>query len=179
MHYSWPNVNYIQDIRFHICRKHFVTNFQVIIFWLPFFNLCPWASYHMIFNVIFPNIPSNLPDLHWPMALSIRLKIITNITDISKLLLCINFNVFGVTIIARLWQDTNWQNHEVKHPHVWAFCPKQWLAFCLACILFPSKKTQKCWYTQVNWNRNEIELRRTLLSNVESLQILISEHKIK
>ena len=61
LQYTLPNVNYIQDERSHIHRKHFVNNFQCIIFWPPLFNLCQWASYPMTFIVIFPNIPSSLP----------------------------------------------------------------------------------------------------------------------
>ena len=66
----------------HICRKHFVTNFQAILFWLPV----------DILIVIFPNIPSSSADFHWPVALSIRLKLIINITSIFMLLLYINLN---------------------------------------------------------------------------------------
>ena len=29
-----------------------------------------------------------------------------------------------------LWQDSNWKNCGVKRPRAWAFCPKQWRAFC-------------------------------------------------
>ena len=46
----------------------FRNQLQGILFWLRLFNLCPWVSYHMILNAIFPNIPCSLPDLHWPMA---------------------------------------------------------------------------------------------------------------
>ena len=110
LNYVWPNVNYIQDKWLHICRKHFVTIFLGVLFWLPLFNLCPWAFYPMILLVIFPNIPNNLPDLHWPVALSIQLKFITNlilnITCFSMPLLSIK--AFRVTIVVRLEQDTNW-----------------------------------------------------------------------
>ena len=46
---------------------------------LPLFNMCPWASYPMFLIVIFPNIQSSLPDLHWPMALPIWLKFATKL----------------------------------------------------------------------------------------------------
>ena len=78
VHYLWPCVKYIQKKRLHIYLKHFVINFHGIIFWLLLFNLCMWTSYLMILLVIFPNIPKNLPDLHWPAALPIRFNFITD-----------------------------------------------------------------------------------------------------
>ena len=45
----------------HICRENFVTNFHCMVICLLFFNPCPRAFYP---TIIFPNIPSRLPDFH-------------------------------------------------------------------------------------------------------------------
>ena len=55
-------------------------------------------------------------------------------------------------VIVMFWQDTNRQNHGLKRLHVRAFCPKQYWAFCHACIFFPSEQTHKCWYLPAKWN---------------------------
>ena len=158
VHYLWHNVNDIQDKRLHFCRKHFVNNIQGVIFWLPLWNLYPWASYPMILIIIFPNIPSNLLDLHWPMALSTRLNLNKYYLHFHVIAMYW-FKVINVTIIVRLRQDINWQSPGFRNLtlHVWAFCPKQWWAFCPVCTFSPSQQTQKCWYWQVKWNRTEIK----------------------
>ena len=69
------------------------------------------------------------------------------------------FEVFSITIIARLGQDTNWQNHLVKRLHVLAFCTKHALVGVLPGVyiyFFASEQTQRCWYSQVKWDINEI-----------------------
>ena len=70
----------------HICRKHFVSNFQGIIFWLPVDIVLHDPYCHISKH------SQQLGGLHWPVALSIRLKLITNITSIFMLLFYINLN---------------------------------------------------------------------------------------
>ena len=136
---------------------------KVWYFGLPFFNLCPWAYQVSKHSQRFAGLTLANGFVH-----SIYNKYH------HQILAMYSFKVISVIIIARLWQDTKWQNHGVKHLHVWAFCPKQWWAF---------RPVSRCTFFLLNerrnvgiykWNEIEMKLRRTVLSNVKSLQILIS-----
>ena len=69
---------------------------------------------------IFPNIPSRLPDWHWPMALFIPLKLLTKMTSISIQLLYISF-MFSTIMIARLGKTTAQLSTSLSHNYVSAW----------------------------------------------------------
>ena len=83
------------------------------------------------------------------------------------------FKMFSdIIIIESLWQDVVQQNRGVKCPHAWAFCPKQWGRFVSRIYFFVLNKHTNAGAYQ--WNKIDIRLMKTILSDVKSLQIPIS-----
>ena len=82
--------------------------------------------------------------------------------------------IFSTTVKVTLAQDTTWQNGGVKRSHSWAFCLKQWWAFCTEGIIFflNAHSALKCWQFPIKWKRHG--LRKTISLVVKSLQIPIT-----
>ena len=114
----------------------------------------------MILLVIFPNIPSNLPDLHSPMTLSIGWILYKIWFEISPPFPCHCY------VLTKSIQSHN--NRKIgaryqlakpwgKTPACTSILPLE-VVHVLPCMyIFQSEQTQQYWYQQVKWNRNEIE----------------------
>ena len=83
--------------------------------------------------------------------------------------------IFSTTVKVTLAQDTTWQNGGVKRSYSWAFCLKQWWAFCTeGIILFFWTHTTHSSVDSSQLNENDMGLRKTISLVVKSLQIPIT-----